>query len=55
MYLVFGGTSDGVYVLCVWRYLWWSLCTLFLEVPLMEFMYFVFRVHTSGGVYVLCI
>ena len=54
MYLVFGGTSDGVYVLCVWRYLWWSLCTLCLEVPLMEFMYFVFG-GISGGVSVPCV
>ena len=39
MYLVFTRTS-GVYVPCVYTYLW-SLCTLCLHVPL-EFMYLVF-------------
>ena len=50
MYLVFRGTSDGVYVPCMFRYLWWSLCTLYMEVPLVEFMYLVFR-RMSGESY----
>ena len=40
----------------IWRmYLWWSLCTLYIEdVPLLEFMYRVYWGCTCGGVYVCC-
>ena len=49
-----GCTIGGVYLPCIWMYHWWSLSTLYLDVPLVEFIYLVFGC-TIGGVYLPCI